>query len=253
MYSWGVHLTWFDCNASSSSRPSGWLRGLCIRGKEILLWHTPLIVALTNEHNGAFTFLIDIGADVNLQDHQGYTALHYAAEQKNFDAVTCLDLFTFSKRTPLMLACESHIQNMDAINFLLNKGADVNLQDYRGYTGLHYAVKSKNFDASSCLVYNGADVNLQDRNGQSALHIASSDICHCLIQNQADIDIRDSRYCTSLMQASCDNDVKKVAMLIENGAKVDLQDVDGNTALHHAVNYYLDESTTEVLSCTFDC
>ena len=37
------------------------------------------------------------------------------------------------------------------------------------------------------------------------------------------------------MQASRKSDVQKVAMLIENGAKVDLQDVDGNTALHHAV------------------
>ena len=204
--------------------------------------YTPLIVALRNEHNDAFTFLIDKGADVNLQDHQGYTALHYAAEQKNFDAVTCLvhngadvNLFTFSKLTPLMLACESHIQNMDAINFLLNKGADVNLQDHQGYTALHYAVESENFDAVSCLVYNRAVVNLQYRNGQSALHFTSSDICQCLIQNQADIDVRDSRYCTPLIQASCNNDVKKVAMLIENGAKVDLQDVDGNTALHHAV------------------
>ena len=67
------------------------------------------------------------------------------------------------------------------------------------------------------------------------MHFASSDICHCLIQNQADIDTRDSRYCTPLMQASRNSDVKKVAMLIENGAKVDLQDVEGNTALHHAV------------------
>ena len=42
--------------------------------------------------------------------------------------------------------------------------------------------------------------------------------------------------------------VKKVAMLIENGAKVNLQDVDGNTALHHAVNdpCYLHEYTTEI-------
>ena len=204
------------------------------------IWRTPLIVALTNGHNDAFTFLIDKGADVNLQDHHGYTALHHAVQSKNFDAVSCLvhngadvNLFTSSKQTPLMLACKSH--NMDVINFLLNKGADVNLQDHQGYTALHYAVESKNFDASSCLVYNGADVNLQDRNGQSALHFASSDICHCLIQNQADIDTRDSRYCTPLMQASRNSDVKKVAMLIENGAKVDLQDVEGNTALHHAV------------------
>ena len=172
------------------------------------IWRTPLIVALTNGHNDAFTFLIDKGADVNLQDHVGYTALHHAVESRNFDAVSCLvhngadvNLFTsINKHTPLMSACQFH--NMDAINVLLNKGADV---------------------------------NLQDRDGKSALHFACSDICYWLIQNLADVNMCDNHNCTPLMQASSESDVKKVAMLIENGAKVDLQDVDGNTALHHAV------------------
>ena len=187
------------------------------------IWHTPLIVALTNGHKDAFTFLIDKGADVNLQDHVGYTALHYAVESKNFDAVSCLvhngadiNLFTsVNKHTPLMLACQYH--NMDAINFLLNKGADV---------------------------------NLQDRDRKSALHFASSDICYWLIQNLADVNMCDNHNCTPLMQASSKSDVQKVAMLIENEAKVDLQDMNGNTALHHAMlNSYDSHEYTPEICC----
>ena len=185
------------------------------------IWRTPLIVALTNGHNDAFTFLIDKGADVNLQDHVGYTALHHAVESRNFDAVSCLvhngadvNLFTsINKHTPLMSACQFH--NMDAINVLLNKGADV---------------------------------NLQDRDGKSALHFACSDICYWLIQNLADVNMCDNHNCTPLMQASSKSDVKKVAMLVENQAKVDLQDMNGNTALHHAMHnsYHSHEYTPEI-------
>ena len=194
-----------NVNASSSSESSDpW----SVPFDGYLFWHTPLIVALKNGHNDAFTFLIDKGADVNLQDHGGYAALHYAVQRRNFDAISCLvdngadvNLFTSSKETPLILACtQSH--NMKTINFLLNKGADV---------------------------------NLQNRNGKSALHFARSDICYWLIQNLADVNMCDNHNCTPLMQASRKGDVKKVAMLIENGAKVDLQDTNGNNALHHAV------------------
>ena len=236
--------------------------------------HTPLMLACHSRNMETINLLLNKGADVNLQDHRGYTALHHAVESKNFDVISCLvhnradvNLFTSHRDTPLMLACKSH--NMKTINFLLNKGADVNLQDQDGYTALHYAVKRTNFDAVSCLVDNradvnlftsskqtplmmacqshdlaiinflainkGTDVNLQDRNGQSALHFASSDSCYWLIQNLADVNMCDNHNCTPLMLASRNTDVKKVAMLIENGAKVDLQDVDGNTALHHAM------------------
>ena len=194
-----------NVNASSSSESSDpW----SVPFDGYLFWHTPLIVALKNGHNDAFTFLIDKGADVNLQDHDGYAALHYAVQRRNFDAISCLvdngadvNLFTSSKETPLILAC-TQSRNMKTINFLLNKGADV---------------------------------NLQNRNGKSALHFACSDICYWLIQNLADVNTCDNHNCTPLMQASRKGDVKKVAMLIENGAKVDLQDTNGNNALHHAV------------------
>ena len=207
-----------NVNASSSTGCTIFIN----KKPHYFLWtDTALIVALRNEHNDAFTFLIDKGADVNLQDHVGYTALHHAVQRRNFDAVSCLvhngadvNLFTsINKHTPLMSACQFH--NMDAINVLLNKGADV---------------------------------NLQDRDGKSALHFACSDICYWLIQNLADVNMCDNHNCTPLMQASSKSDVKKVAMLVENQAKVDLQDMNGNTALHHAMHnsYHSHEYTPEI-------
>ena len=193
----------------------------------------PLFVAAANGNLDILSYLVEQGANVNASSSSG--------------RYTCPPFDNIFQYTPLIVALRNG--HIDAFTFLTDKGADVNLQDHQGYAALHYAVESENFDAVSCLVYNGAVVNLQCRNGQSALHFASSDICQCLIQNQADIDVRDSRYCTPLMKASCNNDVKKVAMLIENGAEVDLQDVDGNTALHHAVLNSYDSLDIEYTPC----
>ena len=176
---------------------------------------TPLMLACQSNNMDAIKCLLNIkGANVNLQDYDGYTALHYAVKRKNFDAVSCLvhngadvNLFTSSKQTPLMMACQlSH--NMDAVNLLLNKGANVNLQDRVGQSALHFASSdsgNRDVEKVAMLIENGAKVDLQDVDGNTALHHAvlnnSTEICHALLTAKAS-NLCNSQGWTPLLLAS---------------------------------------------------
>ena len=108
--------------------------------------------------------------------------------------------------TPLMIASE--YGHVNVVTFLLERGAKMDLQDKQGKTALHYAV----------------------RRG-----LGSCDILLCLVKNGADINARTNDDCTPLMIASKNGHVSAVTFLVEHRANMDLQDKEGNTALHYAV------------------
>ncbi len=89
--------------------------------------------------------LLAAGADVNLQDNEGKTALMYAAE------------------LGLLLS----------VDFFLTNGADPDLQDNNGRTALMYAIRRyENIDTVRLLLVARANVNLQDNEGKTALWLA---------------------------------------------------------------------------------
>ena len=245
--------------------------------------HTPLMIAAEKGHINAVTFLIRNGADVDLQDQNyGETALFCAV--RGFDAscevLNCLtkngaDINASSKRmlTPLMIAAKMGCIN--AVTFLMEHGAIVDLQDKDGKTALHYAVHGCDTtrDVSRCLgtqnplmtpvekghvsvatflIEHGANVNLQDKYGRSALHHAvhgsdaSLEILKCLIEIGADVNARTKIKRTPLMMACEYGHSNAVTCLIEHGANVSPKDEYCYTALHHACRFH---SSCEILSC----
>ena len=100
------------------------------------------------------------------------------------------------------------------------------------------AVENCRKDVVSFLIEHEANVDRQDEDGDTALHFAcrshaSLEILSCLIENGASINACTNCKVTPLMMAveNCHKDV--VSYLIEHGANVDLQDEDGDTALHY--------------------
>ena len=184
--------------------------------------YTPLMMAVRYKHIDAVKFLMNQGADANLQDKKGYTALHYVAVYcRSFDAIH--------------LRC-------------FNNRSDFNIRDADNYTPLMRAVMCLNLDVVNYLLQNGAYLDLEDRCGQRCLQFlvdrglkTSCEILSSLIRNGADIDARINKMNqTLLMRASFhgggDIRSEKFRLLIENDANLDLQDKSGNTALHYAVN-----------------
>lgn len=184
------------------------------------------------------------------------------------------------QRTPLMSASE--FDELDAVKFLVDHGARVDLQDRRGETCLYHAALQGSVASHELLRYlldrgtdinaltndkdtplilaakkveyvafgfleHGANVFLKNNHGETALHTACQSsasrlLLNCLIEKGIDINSCTSDNCTPLMLASKTGNSKKVTFLIEHGANVHVQDQNGDTALHYATRSQCDSS-----------
>ena len=192
---------------------------------------TPLMIASRNGHVNSVALLLRHGADIDLKDKNGRTALHYAAE-KDLDS------------------CE-------VLSCLVENGADVNKgTDDINCTPLMIASRNGNVKNVALLIRHGAVIELQDKFGRTALYCAaendreSCEVLSCLLENGADVNKGANDNCTPLMIASRNGNVNNVACLIRHGADIDLQDKFGRTALYCAAEN--DRDSCEVLSCLLE-
>jgi len=109
--------------------------------------------------------LLNSGVEINLKDHKGWTAMHFAAAAGYTDIV----------------------------ELLLARGADVNSTTNKNESCLLLAVLSGHIYIVRVLVSAGADVNLQRDDGVSPLHAASqrkySDVVKIMMDRVAQVDI----------------------------------------------------------------
>ena len=109
--------------------------------------HTPLMIAAKMGRINALTLLIKHGADVDLQDSDGYKALHHPVYGSDISSE--------------ILSC------------LIGIGADVNARTNNGVAPLMIAAEKGHINAVTSLVKCGANVHLQDKDGNTALHYAA--------------------------------------------------------------------------------
>ncbi|GKZ32558.1 hypothetical protein AbraIFM66950_002049 [Aspergillus brasiliensis] len=172
-----------------------------------------------------------------------------------------------------------------AIQTLVRHGANINNQEYEGYTALYELVANHEFEATRRLLVNGADADLgikssgitplgisagqgderitrllldhgakidrQDRQGFSVLHLACRHdqvaIVRLLLDRGGYIENVAGDGRTPLTHASSDNQKEMVELLLKYGAKVNVQDDCGCTPLTLAVYNYASEEIIRLL------
>lgn len=95
------------------------------------------------------------------------------------------------------------------------------------------------------LIADGANVNGKDRQGFTALHCTAvhaeksreTEIIELLLDNGANIDIQTWQMETALHMAIREFHLDAAKMLIERGANVNIKDNEGFTALHSAASF----------------
>lgn len=157
-------------------------------------------------------FLVAAGANVDVRELDGTTALIHAS---------------FSGRLELVKA-------------LLAAGANPNARNNQGRTALINACQKKRLQVVRALLAAGAYADVRF-NGEPALIIASGEghlkIVRALLAAGAEVDARDSHGSTALIRSSrygADGNVEVVRELISNGTDVNARENEGKTALMYA-------------------
>lgn len=143
--------------------------------------------------------------------------------------------------TALHNACKA--SNMDLVRLLLKYGADPNVRNKKGRTPLHECT----LDEAVVLLMKkpNIDVNAKDSRGQTLLHLTclnwnpwgSQDIICVLAERGADMNTVDGKGYTALHRSARLWLLPAIKALIDTGRiDINLQDKDGCTALHHAVD-----------------
>ena len=152
----------------------------------------PNLVKITLRNGELIDRLISLGAQIDkLSSHSKQSALHYAAEQGNSEAVitlvnhgACVDGSPGSLRTPLHYAVGIHhpILCTEIMSFLLKNGANINATDFNGSAPLLYAVFTRNIEAIKCILQHAANVTLTNSNLNSELQLAQELDAHTIIE-----------------------------------------------------------------------
>jgi len=152
---------------------------------------TALMEAAGSGHDAALLVLLKRGADLTLIDSEGYTALHRAA--KAVTTSRCVQVLlhygadpnvrSFGGNTPLTEAipvwpmisrAQAHLlsTSLDIQALLLDRGADVNAANNRGFTPLMQAAIGGHPQVVRLPLDRGANVKLANAQGQTAEDIA---------------------------------------------------------------------------------
>lgn len=186
-----------------------------------------LIKAVSKGDTAAVRALLARGADVQVRDERGRTALMYAAE--NGDASTAQALLTngadgnardWQDWTALLYAAENG--DMATVQTLLAHRAHVNAKaEASGWTALMSAGIRGHTAVVQALLTHGAEANARDKEGQTALLLAvqkgHTAVIQALLAGGADVDVKNNAGKTALEIAEAEG-FSRIAQLLKQAA-----------------------------------
>lgn len=123
----------------------------------------------------------------------------------------------------------------DTVRILLNKGANINVQNKTGNTPLMLTTERNHLATAQTLLDNGADANVQNKYEWTALMWAAgyrrTAILKAIITHGADMELKNEDGKTALIWATERGHSDMVKILLDNGADINAKDVNGKTAL----------------------
>ncbi len=205
---------------------------------------TPLMLASGAGHAPMVRRLLEMGADLLVEDGQGRAALHHAAGSGSVGVVGLLvgaraDVSAGDMVGETALHVAASRGDVDVVRCLVAAGADLNASDaLYGSTPLHRAARGDHAGVIEVLLDAGAAVDARNEAGRTPLHVAAgfagAEALGVLLDAGADVKATDDRSETALHRPVFFQHMRIIEMLLAHGLDVAAADVEGNTALHVA-------------------
>lgn len=194
-------------------------------GKSPLYEETPLFGCVLGGHCNVTEYLIDQGADLQIQNKDEWRPLHVA----------------------------TYNNEEDLARLLVDRAASLEVRDNRGMAPLHLAAEEGNAEVLGCLLELGADITSKDDEGETPLHIAANQkqagIVDILLGHDADVSARCYYSRTPLDVAVIENREDAVRTLLKHGADPTALNYEGRNAIHFAAFNGSTESCKLLLNC----
>jgi ankyrin repeat protein len=204
---------------------------------------TPLHSAARYGALSAARFLLDQGADPNVEDESGNTPLHLASLFRHDEIIGLLvqhkaDVSALNAQRQAALGLATIYGNPEGVKKLLAGGAETALRDADGNTPLHLAALYRRPENLAELLKANPDIDAVDADGHTPLHLSvlrpgNGMVIQSLLEHGVDRNLRDPKGRNALMASVDSNQMGYIKLLVSHGIDINSQDNDGNTALHY--------------------
>src|SRR6266702_4716706 len=189
---------------------------------------------LVNGHVDAVRWLLEHGANVNLQQNDGRTSSPEAVGMLR-GHTRILNAVIDHGGSPLHLASAAHHDCFKTMQLLIHCGADVTARDNSNSTPLHIVSSRGGPESMKLLIQHGADVNALDKGNSTPLHRVfkvSTETVQLFTQHGADVTAQGSVHWFDFLWVTR---AEAVEVLIRYGADVNARDKRNSTPLHRGL------------------
>ncbi len=205
--------------------------------------YTVLHLASELGHLKIVRYLIEKGAEINSKNHQENTPLHLASIKKHFPIVKCLvlngadvNIKNFRGRIPALAAIIT-FSKFEIIEYLINKGSDINTVDFLESTLLLRACSRKYPKIVDLLLKKNIKLPIEKNKVNQLIaysfYIDHLSLLNLLLKKNPHIKLKDKEKSFVLMAVS-NGSIRMLKLLIEKKFNLQVLNIYGNSTIHLA-------------------